>query len=163
MYNAVTHYYLLSVTVIGIKLGFGVIGWWIVNYHFAFSFLICIRPILIVREMRLELIRHFCQQFLRLSCLPIPALSHIARLSEPPAVPYPEVFIEASMVLGTLSTNVIRQLEYNLPNRNIQLYSTLFWSRQPSMPSFGISHFRQPWWVDGFEMPNSSLFLTTIP
>ena len=34
--------------------------------------------------MRLELIRHFCQQFLRLSCLPIPALSHIARLSEPP-------------------------------------------------------------------------------
>lgn len=50
------------------------------------------------------------------------------------AVPYPKLFIEASMVLGTLSANVIRQLEYNLPNRNIQLYSTLFWSRQPATP-----------------------------
>lgn len=52
--------------------------------------------------MRLELIRHFCQQFLRLSCLPIPALSHIARLSEPPigtTEPKPDIIVFMPVLL----------------------------------------------------------------
>lgn len=55
-----------------------------------------------VRGMRLELIRHFCQQFLRLSCLPIPALSHIARLSEPPigtTEPKPDIIVFMPVLL----------------------------------------------------------------
>ena len=42
MYNAIMHYYLLSVTAFGCELSFEVIGWRIVNYHLVLSFLICI-------------------------------------------------------------------------------------------------------------------------